>query len=166
MQQFVAIESKCTRLSSFLSIYSLSGDNNELGSTQNPTNAWKNSRTSGIGCSRTIDLRNRENCFELARCNFTRMVCAWDRQKSACCPRIPSEQLWGQPRCLSTLITQFIRRLWDEALDSETSCRYSCSFSGDSFFFPASALSTAVADSVKWWKRKERLERFSWNNLG
>lgn len=137
---------------SFLSIYSLSGDNNELGSTQNPTNAWKNSRTSGIGCSRTIDLRKRENCLELALCNLARIVWPWVRQKSACCPRIPSEQLWGQPRCFTTLITQFIRRLWDEALGSEGGLSwrwYSCSFSGDSFFFPPSPLSTAVADSEK-----------------
>lgn len=134
-------------------MYLLSGDNNELGSTQNPTYEWKTSRISIRGCSRIIAFKNRENWRELARCSFVRMVWAWERQTSACGPRTPSKQPCGQPRCFNTLITQFIMRLWAVGLPFPfESCLRSCWFIpiGESCFFPVSdLLSIPVPDPTQ-----------------
>lgn len=132
-------------------IYSLSGDNNELGSTQYPTYAWKKSKISVSGCSRIIVRKNRENWRELARCNFVRIVWPWERQISAWDPRTPSKQPCGQPRCLSTLITQFMRRLCAVGLPLLESHLCSCCNSvGESCFFPVSdLLSIPVPDPIQ-----------------
>lgn len=70
-------------------IYSLNGDSNELGSIQNPTNAWKNSINSWSCVCLTIrlkyDFENEDACLNI----LDKIEWHCVRKNSAGGPRIP-----------------------------------------------------------------------------
>lgn len=69
--------------------YLLNGESNELGSIQNPTNAWKKSISSSNGVARTI-LRRYDLDIELnCRSNLDRIEWHCVRKNSAGGPLIP-----------------------------------------------------------------------------
>lgn len=74
-------------------IYSLNGDNSELGSTQKPTNAWKNSISSCNWAVFTISRRYRRDSAGAWRSIRDKMLWHCVRRNSAGGPRMPTRAM-------------------------------------------------------------------------
>lgn len=73
----------------FVIRYLLNGDSSELGSTQNPTNAWKNSTSSCNGVVLTITRRYALDKEQSCRRRRDRIEWHCVRRNSAGGPRMP-----------------------------------------------------------------------------
>lgn len=90
----------------------LRGDNKELGSTQKPTKAWKNSISSCKAAVFTISRRYRRDSWGTIRDIRDRIVLHCVLKNSAGGPRIPSLQPCGHPRWSRALLIIPIDSLW------------------------------------------------------